>query len=163
MAARDRTNLEDLFRLADQLRDRGDRRSAFRLFLVAAKAGHVGSQLNVGYCYDVGDGTRRNRSAALHWYKRAYRHGHASAAHNMGTIWRDERKWRLALWWFRRAVKLGSDDSSLEIAKYYLSNELGASKAIPHLRRVAESNSVTEANAEEAKQLLKRVEGRMNR
>ena len=137
--------------------DRGELRSAFRLFLAAAEAGNVGAQLNVGYCYDTGCGTRRNRAAALYWSKRAYRRGDASAANNIGTIWRDERKWQRALSWFQRAVKLGDDDSNLEIAKYYLQNDRDASSAVPYLRKVSESDRVTEASAEEARRLLKRA------
>lgn len=152
-----RSKAEDLFRRADRMSDRGELRSAFRLFLTAAKAGNVGAQLNVGYCYDTWCGTRRNRAAALYWYKRAYRRGDASAANNIGTIWRDEGKWQRALSWFQRAVKLGDNDSNLEIAKYYLQNEHDAARAVPYLRKVSESDRVTQASAEEARRLLKRA------
>ena len=151
-----RFEAESLFLRADKMRDRGDLRSAFRLFLAAAKAGECGAQVNVGYCYDTGSGTRRDRAAALYWYKRAYRRGDASAANNIGTIWRDAQKPRRALSWFRRAVKLG-DDSNLEIAKHYLRQERAPRKAIPYLKRVCHSDRVTEASAEEAKALLKKV------
>jgi len=99
---------------------RGQLRNAFRLFLVAANASDKASQLNVGYFYDNGVGTKRNREEALRWYKRAYRRGDASAANNIGTIWRDEQKPKRALSWFQPAVKLGDDGSNLEIAMHYL-------------------------------------------
>jgi TPR repeat protein len=152
-----KSKAEELFFRADKMRDRGDLRSAFRLFLTAANAGDKGSQLNVGHCYDTGSGTRRNRSAAVYWYRRAYQRGDASAANNIGTIWRDEQKPQRALSWFQRAVKLGNDDSNLEIAKHYLRNANDPQKAIPYLKRVCQSDHVTEASAEEAKRLLKRV------
>jgi len=97
--------------------------SALRFFTAAAQAGDKGAQVNVGYFYDKGIGTRRNRSKALYWYKRAYRRGDSGAANNIGTIWRDEKKMKLALSWFHKAVNLGDDGSNLEIAKYYLRSE----------------------------------------
>src|SRR5580692_7510398 len=61
--------------------DAGNRRSAFRLMLAAAKSGgDMGAMLNLGYFYDVGIGVKRNRAAAMYWYQRAYRRGFASAA-----------------------------------------------------------------------------------
>ena len=81
----------ELFVQAEQGADLGNRRHAFRLFLAAAKAGDVNAQSRVGYCYDVGQGVRSDRAAALYWYLRAYRRGDAVAAHNIGTIWRDRR------------------------------------------------------------------------
>jgi TPR repeat protein len=148
---------EALFFRADKMRDRGELKPAFRLFLAAASAGHKGSQVNVGYCYDTGCGTRRNRSAALYWYNRAYRRGDASAAHNIGTIWRQEQKTLRALKWFQRAVKLGDDDSNLEIAKHYLVNGNDSRSAVSYLKKVCRSNRVTEASVKEAKLLLKKI------
>lgn len=136
---------------------RGKVRSAFRLFRVAARAGDKGAQVNVGYFYDKGIGVRRDQSAALYWYKRAYRRGDASAATNIGTIWRDKHKPQRALSWFFRAVKLGDDGSNLEIAKHYLRNDRDPGKAIRYLKKVFSSDRVAEIEAQEAKQLLKEV------
>ena len=149
-----KSKTDDLFSRADKLEDSGDLRAAFRLFLAGAKAGDSSCQLNVGNYYDDGKGIRRNRAAGLYWYKRAYRRGAAVAANNIGILWRNERKSKRALSWFRRAVKMGDDEANLEIAKYYLENENSPRMAIPHLERVCRSNRVTEAGAEEAERLL---------
>ena len=117
-------------------------RSAFRLYLAGAKSGDSGCQLNVGSLYDAGTRVRRNRKAALRWYKRAYRAGSASAATNIGILWRNEKKPTRALGWFRKAVRLGDDEANLEIALHYLRNELNPAKAIPHLESVCKSNCV---------------------
>jgi TPR repeat protein len=45
--------------------DNGNLKSAFRLFLAAAKAGDSSCQINLGNFYDEGTGIRRNRSAAM--------------------------------------------------------------------------------------------------
>jgi tetratricopeptide (TPR) repeat protein len=143
-----------LFVRVDKQADKGNLKSAFRLFLTAAKAGDSSCQINLGNFYDDGTGVRRNRSAAMYWYKRAYRRGESSAAHNIGVMWRNEKKYSRALEWFKKAVKLGDDEANLEIAKHYLEVEHNPEKAIPYLRKVRESDCVTEAGLAEAKTLL---------
>ncbi len=144
-----------LFTCADQEEERGNVRSAFRLMLAAAKLGDIGAQVNVGNYYDDAKGVRRNRAAALYWYKRAYRRGYSAAAYNIGILWRKEKEFNRALAWFIRAVKLGDDEANLEIAKHYLHNENDPRKAIPYLQRVTPSGWVTKAGVEEAAKLLK--------
>jgi uncharacterized protein len=140
---------------ADQHSDRGELRSAFRLFLAAAKAGDIGSQLNVGYCYDTGEGVRQNILAALYWYTRAYRRGNSAAASNIGTVWRDQEEPKRALYWFRRAVQMGDEGANLEIAKLHLRFGGDNHKAIPYLELVCRSQTESEATIEEAQRLLK--------
>jgi len=146
---------EELFAQAEKREESGDLRSAFRLLLAGAKAGHTGCQLNIGNYYDAGTGVRRSRSAALYWYKRAYRRGVSSAASNIGVLWRNKDKPKLALEWFQKAVRLGDDEAHLEIAKYYLLIEGKPAKAIHHLEKVRPPKWVSEAGVEEAVKLLK--------
>jgi TPR repeat protein len=158
-----RLNTNDIFVRADKEADKGNLKSAFRLFLAGARAGDRSCQVNLGNFYDSGTGVRRNRSAAMYWYKRAYRRGDPSAANNIGVMWRNEKKYSRALAWFRKAVKLGDDESNLEIAKHYLKVEHNPERAIPHLRKVCESNRVTEAGLAEANTMLSRVRKHLNR
>jgi TPR repeat protein len=148
---------ESLFIRADKADDAGDFRSAFRLMLAAAKLGDVGAQVNVGNYYDAGKGVRRNLSAALYWYKRAYRRGCSSAASNIGVLWRNERNLPRALEWFERAARLGDDEANLEIGKHYLLNERNPQRAIAYFQRVRRSDWVSEAGTEEAAALLRRT------
>jgi TPR repeat protein len=150
-----KSEADKLFVLADKEWSQGNLQLAFRLFLSAANAGNRGAQLNVGYFYDIGVGIQRNQEMALYWYKRAYRRGDASAAHNIATIWRRNHKPKRALAWFRRAVKLGDDESILDIAKHYLQNGIKTRKVIEYLTKVSRSDWVTEAGEEEATRLLK--------
>jgi TPR repeat protein len=152
-----------LFIRAAKHEENGELRSAFRLYLAGAKAGDTSCQLNVGNFYDAGTGVRRNRLAALYWYKRAYRRGVSSAASNIGIIWRNENNPKRALGWFQRAVRLGDDEANLEIAKHYLRNESNRHKAIHHLEKVCQSNWVTEAGVEEATKLLKQTRAQLKR
>ena len=151
-----------LFIRADKCEERGEMGSAFRLMLAAAKLGDTGAQVNVGNYYADGKGVRRNRSAALYWYKRAYRRGDPCAANNIGVLWRDEKNLQRALSWFFRAVKLGDDEAHLEIGKHYLHNEKNPRKAIPHFEHVKQSDWVTEAGVEEATKLLAAAKRSLN-
>jgi TPR repeat protein len=151
---------ETLFIRADHEWNRGNLRPAFRLFLQAAKNGDRASQLNVGYFYDKGLGTRRDLTAALYWYKRAYRSGDASAANNIGTTWRDQRNAKRALTWFQRAVRLGDHGANLEIAKLFLREDREASKATACLKKVIDSDCVSESEIQEARELLGRAKRR---
>lgn len=148
---------DELFDRAAQYEEKGDMRSAFQLYLAGAKSGDSACQLNVGNLYAAGTGVRPNREAALRWYKRAYRAGSASAASNIGVLWRNEKKPTRALGWFRKAVRLGDDEANLEIALHYLHNERNPAKAIPHLESVCKSNCVTQAGAEKAARVLEKI------
>src|SRR5438128_11086961 len=141
--------------------EKGKLRSAFRLFLAAAKAGDSGAQTNIGYFYNVGVGVQPNRAAALYWYKRAWRHKNKYAAKyaasNIGTIWRDEQKLKRAVSWFQRAVKLGCGDANLEIAKIYFRNERDKEKAIRYLREAIRAAHITDGSKEQARRLLRQA------
>ncbi len=105
---------------ACELWDQGEARRAFHLFLLAAKAGDGGAQLNLGYFYDVGIAVKKNIPKAFYWYRRALKQGEGCAARNIGTIYRDQNRINLALRWFNRAAELRDDDAFLEIGKIYL-------------------------------------------
>jgi TPR repeat protein len=51
---------------ADQEWERGRLRPAFRLMLAAAKMRESGAQVSLGFMYDNGVGTERNKQAALY-------------------------------------------------------------------------------------------------
>ncbi len=151
---------EELFIRAAKQEEKGKFRSAFQLYLAAAKSGDTSCQVYVGNFYDDGTGVRRNRTAALYWYKRAYRRGDACAASNIGVMWRNENNLKRAVQWFKKSVRLGNEEAHLEIAKYYLGDEPNLAKAIRHLKSVLQSNRVTEAGLEEATALLKQAKSR---
>ncbi|HTQ86873.1 MAG TPA: hypothetical protein VMI93_11720 [Candidatus Solibacter sp.] len=152
---------ENLWLRAEKREEEGKMRAAFRLMLAAAKLGNCSAQTNVGNYYDDGRGVRRNRSAAFYWFKRAYRRRDSTAAHNIGCVWRREGKSLRSLYWFSRAVKLGDEESNLDIGKHFLYNEKNPRKAIVHFKRVRPTGWVSEAGAEEAAKLLKEAKRRL--
>jgi TPR repeat protein len=137
--------------------DRGKLNSAFRLFLRSAKLGDSAAQLDLGYFYDRGLGVRRNCTAALRWYGRAYRQGDASAACNIGTVWRDANEPERAIRWFQRAARMGDGDANLQIAKVYLRKGRNRKKALHYLGEVLRAKNVTQYSVEQATRLLRRL------
>lgn len=153
---------KELYLRGQKQQDDGNFKSGFRLLLAAAKLGYSGAQLNLGYTYDIGIGVRRNRAAAMYWYKEADRteRGWGSAANNIGTIYRDEHNFARALHWFRRAVQYGDVDANLELAKIYLMNPHDQEKALDCLRSILMATppiGVSEDAQREARKLLKRL------
>lgn len=140
--------------------DKGDLKRAFRLFQTQAKAGQDHAQLNLGYFYDQGLGTRVNKVKAMQWYLRAYRKGEAAAASNIATLYRDKGKPRQALAWYLRAAQLKDGDAMLDAAKYFIAG-VGARRnlvvARRLLKRAVAGTCITEAGREEARVWLATV------
>ena|SRR5205809_4922744 len=156
-------SIDDQLRQASAYWDRGNDGRAFRLFLSLAKRGNSIAQLNVGYFFDRGNGTARNRLKALHWYRRAYANGDSSGANNIATILRDRGQLTQAVEWFKRAVKLGNDGSALEIAKVYVDAGRRLTQARRYLKRVLASDHVSEFDQEQASALLRELSTRAPR
>ena len=142
-----------LFKSANEAWDSGDLEQAFALFTQAAKSGDAGSQVDLGYFYDNGLFVRKNREKALKWYHKAYRQGHASGANNIATVYRDLRKTRKMLWWFRRAASMGDTDVLLDLGRRYEAGD-GVPKALAKARllyrRALASKYATKENRSEA-------------
>ena len=149
----------DPYSRANEEWSRGRLRSAFRLFLAAAKNGNGLAYDTLGNFYDRGVGTKRDRDAALYWYKRAYRRGSFIAPNNIGVIYRDRKDLKRALAWFRRAVEHKDANANLNIAKIYLKDQRDIERAIRHLEEVckAKGDDATESAKEETRLLLKRI------
>jgi TPR repeat protein len=145
------------FRRASEYWDRGDVSRAYKAFLSLAKRGDPSSQLNVGYFFDQGIGVARNEAKALYWYRRAYARKVAGAGANIAMIFRDGGETRRAIQWFLRAAKRGDDGAFLEMAKIYLGGREDVEIAKKYLLIVAKSNSVSEAESEEAEKLLAKL------
>lgn len=90
---------------------RSDPAYAFQLFKHVAEKGYAQAYVSLGYAYDVGLGTKRNKSRAVHWYMRAYRSGQSLGAANLATVYRDAGDLRRAFSWWMRAVALGDGDA----------------------------------------------------
>jgi len=150
------SDLDQLFQRADKQWELGHLKSAFRLFLLCAKAGDSGCQVNLGTFYRDGIGVRSNRERAIYWYHRAYRQGLGGAASNLGVLYRDEGRAKQAVQWFERAK---DGDADLAIALIYLQQE-DMKRAKHYLKRASNSPRVTEASRDQARELLEDLDRR---
>jgi TPR repeat protein len=93
---------------------------AVRLLRRAADGGDALANSALGYAYDVGNGVRSDKAAALRWYKRAVRRGIEGAASNIGTLYRDQGHLARAHRWALRAAKMGDGDAAVTAGYNYL-------------------------------------------
>lgn len=161
-------SIEDLPSEADDAWESGELMRAFSLFSEGAALGIEGCMLNLGYFYDEGIGVSEDKAQAMHWYKRLYRRSKvtnplhsAVAASNIAILYREQGKHRLEFQWFQRSAQLNDGDSEVDLAKLYMEGKgvrrsLTLAKAA--LERALESNHITEADREEAADLLCQVE-----
>lgn len=149
----------ELFLRASSQEDKGKLLSAFRLYLAAAKLGDTSCQINVANFYADGRGIKPNRKAAIEWYTKAYRQGERSAASNLGAMFRDEGRFKEALTWYERAVKLDDGDANLQIAKIHLREPQQRMQAISRLEKIETmpSDDVTPSAKQEARLLLRKL------
>jgi TPR repeat protein len=160
-----KTEAEVLWTRGDAQQDAGNYGPGLKLLLSAARMGSWGAMSKLGYTYDVGLGVRKDRATAMYWYKRACRYECQISANNIGTMYRDEKKWRWAIYWFQRALEFGHGyylDPAMQIAKIYLKQD-DIQSAIPWLKRVTAAtppNEIDEDWWREAKLLLRRYDRR---
>jgi TPR repeat protein len=150
-----------LFNDANTAWDGGDLRKAFELFNQAAELGDSASQLDLGYFFDNGLYVKKDKKKALYWYRKAYIQGDASAANNIGTVYRDLGDKKKMVWWFRRAAALGDVDVLLDLGKLYEKGRdvpKNMAKAERFYRRVLLSEYVTQGSKEEASNRLARLQ-----
>jgi TPR repeat protein len=112
--------------LQDGFRDRKGRsvlrsnsRYAFRLLKRSAEGGCKEAAASLGYLYDVGLGTQRNKRQAARWYMEDFRNGRSTGAANLATIYRDSGDFRGAFGWWMRAATLGEGDSTVDAGYCY--------------------------------------------
>jgi TPR repeat protein len=108
---------------------------AFRLLKRAAEGGHKGAVFSLGYSYDVGLGTRRNKRQPVRWYTVDYRNGGTTGAANLAIIYRDAGDLRRAFGWWMRAAALGDGDAMGD-AGYCYQYGIGVRKNVTAARRL---------------------------
>jgi TPR repeat protein len=108
---------------------------AFRLLKAAAEGGHKEAAGSLGYAYDAGLGTKRNKRQAVRWYTVDYRNGHSGGAANLATVYRDFGDLRGAFGWWMRAAALGDGDAMGDVG-YCYQYGIGVRKNIASARRM---------------------------
>jgi len=143
VAAGDAASMKELgLTVADGIQDRHGRALvrrnapyAVRLFRLAIANGDESACGPLGYAYDVGNGTKRNKSLALFWYRRAVRHGDSGSATNIATIYRDQGDLRAMVRWWLRAAAMDDGDAMVD-AGYCYQYGIGVRRNLASARRL---------------------------
>jgi TPR repeat protein len=96
-----------------------DEDESFRLNAEAARAGMHDAVLAMGWYYLNGIGVERDLEQARFWYRKSARQGDPSAMYSLGIIEAQERRFELAVDWFRRAIAAGHDRSRFKLGTLY--------------------------------------------
>jgi TPR repeat protein len=137
----------DTLTLVDGLWLRGRHTAAFRLLLAAARRRDATIYLNLGYAYDMGLGVRRSKRKALRWYRAALEASPGSAAHNIGTVYRDQGKLIAAARWIQKSIAYGNSGSHLDYGQLLLAGPGQPTEALAHFSQVGADAAVAEVEA----------------
>lgn len=125
----------------------------------AAQQGHASAQCMLSALLSTGDGIVRDLKAAKQWARKAIRQGNATAAFNLGTIYRDQQRPTLAFRCYQQAVRMGDHDAMLQLGLCFLFG-LGCAQdpaAAEHSLRLllqAHSDTVCQRSREDAQYWL---------
>jgi len=88
---------------------------ALRWYETSAEQGYAVAQGALSRLLSSGNGITPDYPAAIHWAKQAIAQGDASAAYNLGTIYRDQQKYMLAMFNYQQAAEMGDLDAQLQL------------------------------------------------
>jgi TPR repeat protein len=99
---------------AEEAEERGDLRTAVRLFKRSSAMGCLPAMARLGTLYDDILKPPR-RDLALYWYKRGVRRGDYVAAQNLAMHYKARGQTRWYIYWLTRAAEMGDEDSRAEL------------------------------------------------
>ncbi|MBQ5800487.1 MAG: sel1 repeat family protein [Clostridia bacterium] len=76
------------FNTALEAQSKGDYEKAIELYTLAAEMGHRASACNLGYCYQVGEGCRKDMKRAVYYYRIAAEDGSPTAKYNLAICYK---------------------------------------------------------------------------
>lgn len=99
----------------------GDYAAAMPIFLSFANYAHV--QVNLGYMYYNGQGTRQDYTQALVWFHKAADQGDESGQFMLGLMYDDgtgvPQDYTQAVAWYRRAANQGNTEAQVNLGVMY--------------------------------------------
>ena len=109
---------------AFEARQRGDNKTAYRLYLQDAEQGDAISQFNLGSMYDRGEGVVKDHKQAVYWLRKAAKQGEANAQIGLGFNYEYGRgvkeDAKQAVYWYRKAAEQGNASGQAYLGKMYL-------------------------------------------
>src|SRR5262249_44408196 len=97
----------------------GDFATAYRLFLIMARADDAAASRLLGDMYIEGHGVSQDYAEAVNWYRRAAELGDAPAQRSLGVMYRDgtgvTKSYSEAAKWERRAADQGDAEAQVNL------------------------------------------------
>ncbi len=146
--------IESLFNRADELHDKGEFISAFRLFSEAAESGDTAAMLRMASMYTCGEGVQCDYTKAEQLELNAIESGDLTGLVNLGITYRFKGDIRNSKKWFLKAIEAGDGSGALELAKLYLVSDNEIETTRNYLELAINNPNMCEADIEEAKALL---------
>ncbi|WP_285467729.1 tetratricopeptide repeat protein, partial [Akkermansia sp. NBRC 115031] len=82
---------EAQFEIANTFQSIGDRKSAVTWLMKAAEQGFTRAQINLGYCYETGDGVAKDLDKSAEWYNKAANLGNGEAKYLLNKLKEQQR------------------------------------------------------------------------
>ncbi len=144
----DKMEVEEIFELASNYYDKGYRKRGFALYKKAADLGYAKAQDIVGFCYQYGLGTGKDKCAALEWYQKAAEQHFPHAICNLANCYEYgscglKRNPDKALLLWNEAAELGDKEAQFILGNLYLYGiyvEQNREEAIKWYHKAAQQN-----------------------
>jgi FOG: TPR repeat, SEL1 subfamily len=128
-------------------------RNAAKWFRKSAEHGCAPAQNNLGIILSARNATHKNIEEALFWFRKAFKADSTLAATNIAITYRQTRKFRKAVHWFRVSVDSGDDDARVQLGIHYYWGK-GVKKdpvvAVRCFRRAIRGKNICEAGRDDA-------------
>ena len=102
---------EAQYYLGKHYADDEDFKTAVKWFQKAADQGNADAQINLGFCYQEGQGVPQNYDKAVKWYQKAADQGNAGAQNNLGFCYQEgqgvPQDYDEAVKWYLKAADQG--------------------------------------------------------
>lgn len=120
----------------------------------AAERGQVLAQLNLGYLYEKGQGTRKDLKQAISWYRKAAEQGNAKAQYNLAVMYDNGRgvkkDYEQAAYWYLEAAIQDHPGAQSNLGFLYEKGqgiEQDSTQAVKWYRRAAmQGDEIAQAN-----------------
>jgi len=99
--------------------DRSKYAVALDLWQPLGEQGNPDDQAGLGSLYLGGYGVARDEAAAMAWFAKAAKQGHANGQLSLGSLYYARKEYATAASWYRRAAEQGNAVAEIRLARQY--------------------------------------------
>lgn len=148
---------DTFFNQANILREHNQYKKALKYFLKGAEQQDVSCYLNLGYMYDIGEGTEIDKEQAMYWYKKGAAEKNSACMSNIAILYKEQGRTKKAIRWFKKSLMQDDSTAAYEIALLYL-QQAKIEKVEKYLQLAVQHPDALYKNKLTAYKYLKRLE-----